>query len=83
MLVDQDVNKVELADVDENVEFEGMFDDLPSYNRATIPRSQQAHFLDEALFTPTALTYSDVEQITPATVDSEDVAQDEDSRSEA
>jgi hypothetical protein len=53
LLVDQNGNKITLDnDVDENSEYGSQFDNLQSYNDADIPLSQQATFLEDALFTP-------------------------------
>jgi hypothetical protein len=52
-LVDQDGNKAVLASVeDSEIECEGQFDNFQSYSKAIIPKSQQATFLEDALFAP-------------------------------
>ena len=83
LLVDQDGNKVDLVDVDDDVEFDDMFDDFPSYNKAVIPRSQQSTFLEDALFAPTEIKSIIVEQaVSTPTHPSDDLPQDEDSQSD-
>jgi hypothetical protein len=81
LLVDHDGNKVDLVDVDDEVDFYGVFEDLSSYNQAIIPRSQQATFLEDVLFAPAEkMTSITVDQTAPQPVDaSEDSAENDDS----